>query len=122
MRKEETSAAVVGSKGVGRKGSAGSARRVVDEGVEEEEGGDFRPVRESQIDMFVRGLRSCGSTRFDRAGRVDFGRGGDIRSRRAWRVLGYATAAAKRWAAIPLAVFCTRFNILLVEPGTAQHR
>lgn len=52
MRKEETSAAVVGSKGVGRKGSVGSARRVVDEGEEEEEG-DLRPVRESQIDMFV---------------------------------------------------------------------
>lgn len=54
VRKDETSCAVVGSKGVGRKGSPGSWRRAEDDDDdedEEEEEEDFRPVRESQIDI-----------------------------------------------------------------------
>ncbi len=54
VRKEETSCAVDGSKGVGRKVSAGSWRRVEDDEEEDEgedEDEDLRPVRESQIDI-----------------------------------------------------------------------
>lgn len=58
VRKEETSWAVEGSKGVGWKVSAGSWRKAEDDDEEDEEEEDedegFRPVRESQIDMFVR--------------------------------------------------------------------
>ncbi len=59
VRKEETSCAVDGSKGVGRKVSAGSWRSDDEEDEEDgdededEEEEDFRPVRESQIDILV---------------------------------------------------------------------
>lgn len=66
MRKDETSWAEDGSKGVGWKGPAGSWRRVDedDEDDEEEvEEVDLRPVRESQIDMLMR--RLCGECPHD---------------------------------------------------------
>lgn len=53
MRKEETSCAEDGSKGVGWKVSAGSWRIADDDDDDEDEGEeeDLRPVRESQNDI-----------------------------------------------------------------------